>query len=411
METQFFHIITLSVTMKTYGWIRRNFKLIKLSCMLSLPASIKRIRSRTAEKNWRHRFSLHKPMAIFSDVQGQQTPQSVVQPGRISNSFEDSCKTSLPAIMKRIGWKTAEKMFRHRFLHYHPVRAFCCHGNKSFDQICPNVITCKYEKDLIKNSPEKVETFFPLKNLWVYFSDVQGHLTPQSVVQSGRNSNLDWALTHAIVTCKYKKERMKKQPKKSGNTAFFHHYPICYQWNQWLDLAEFQTHPSSHVCYHYLQVWKGSNQEKPRKGGDIVFPVKSLLGIFQTIKGSKLRSPWFNQADIHTRSSSHACHHCLQVWKGSDEKQPRKRGNTVFSIVTLCELFVARETRVLIRSCQNPMQLFPPPNDASDKIWLWSVHWLKRYACLKLLRRRTTDDGRRTMGMLKVTYEPSAQVI
>ena len=50
------------------------------------------------------------------------------------------------------------------------------------------------------------------------------------------------ALMHVIVTCKYEKERMKKQPRKSGDTVFFHHNPICYHGNQWLDLAEFQTH-------------------------------------------------------------------------------------------------------------------------------------------------------------------------
>ena len=53
----------------------------KLSCMLSLPASMKRIRSRKAEKKWRQRFSHYKPMGIFSDAQGQLTPQSVVQSG------------------------------------------------------------------------------------------------------------------------------------------------------------------------------------------------------------------------------------------------------------------------------------------------------------------------------------------
>ena len=29
---------------------------------------------------------------------------------------------------------------------------------------------------------------------------------------------------------------------------------LTYNGNQQLDLAEFQTHPSSHLCYHYLQV-------------------------------------------------------------------------------------------------------------------------------------------------------------
>ena len=108
--------------------------------MLSLPASMKRIRSRTAEKKWRHRFSHYKPMKIFSDVQGQLTLQSVVRSGRNSNSSELSCMSSLPASMKRIGRKTAEKKWRHRFLHYNPMGAFCCHGNQIPDPIWPKTL-------------------------------------------------------------------------------------------------------------------------------------------------------------------------------------------------------------------------------------------------------------------------------
>ena len=112
----------------------------KLSCMLSLPASMKRIRSRTVEKKWRHRFSHYKPMEIFSDVQGQLTLQSVVQSGRNSNLSELSCMLFLPASMKRIGRKTAEKKWRHRFLLYNPMGAFCCHGNQSPDPIWPKTL-------------------------------------------------------------------------------------------------------------------------------------------------------------------------------------------------------------------------------------------------------------------------------
>ena len=60
------------------------------------------------------------------------------------------------------------------------------------------------------------------------------------------------ALMHIIVTCKYEKEQMKNSREKVE--MFSHHNPICYHGNQWLDVAEFQTHPSSHVCNHYLQV-------------------------------------------------------------------------------------------------------------------------------------------------------------
>ena len=107
-------------------------------------------------------------MGIFSDAQGQLTPQSVVGSGRNSNSLELSCMPSLPASMKRIGEKNSRE-----------------HGNTVFSIITlsvametscwiwPNfkliqalkyvIVTCKYEMDPIKNSREKVATpFFPL---------------------------------------------------------------------------------------------------------------------------------------------------------------------------------------------------------------------------------------------------------
>ena len=115
------------------------------------------------------------------------------------------------------------------------------------------IITCKYEKDPIKNSQEKVETsFFPLK---AYGDFSRCSRAANSVVGGPIRPKFELvqALMHVIVTCKYENERMKNSREKV-ETPFFHHIPICYHGNQRLDLAEFQTHPSSHVCYHYLQV-------------------------------------------------------------------------------------------------------------------------------------------------------------
>ena len=64
------------------------------------------------------------------------------------------------------------------------------------------------------------------------------------------------------------------------------------------------------------------------------------------------------------------CHRYLEV-----KNQPRKRGDAVFPIITLWELSVAMETRVLIQSGPKPNAGFPHPNDASDKIWLQSAPW------------------------------------
>ena len=56
----------------------------------------------------------------------------MVQSGWNSNSSEILCISSLPASIKRIGSKTTKKRWRHRFPHYKPMGAFCCYGNQEF---------------------------------------------------------------------------------------------------------------------------------------------------------------------------------------------------------------------------------------------------------------------------------------
>ena len=51
-------------------------------------------------------FSHYKSMRIFPNTQGQLTPQSLVRSGRISNSSEMLWMFSLPASMKKIRSKT-----------------------------------------------------------------------------------------------------------------------------------------------------------------------------------------------------------------------------------------------------------------------------------------------------------------
>ena len=82
------------------------------------------------------------------------------------------------------------------------------------------IITCKYEKDQIKNSREKVETSFSHYKPMGIFSDIQGQLTQQSVVQSGRNSNLSELSCMSSLHASMKRVR-RKQSRKSGPTPFF----------------------------------------------------------------------------------------------------------------------------------------------------------------------------------------------
>ena len=80
----------------------RNLNSYKLSCMSSLPARMRMIDLKMKELECSQDFSHYKSMGIFPDAQGQLTPQSLVRSSRISNSSEMSWMLSLPASMKKI---------------------------------------------------------------------------------------------------------------------------------------------------------------------------------------------------------------------------------------------------------------------------------------------------------------------
>ena len=80
----------------------RNLNSSKLSCMSSLPARMRLIKSKMKELECSQDFSHYKSMGIFPDAQGQLTPQSLVRSGRISNSSEMLWMSSLPASVKKI---------------------------------------------------------------------------------------------------------------------------------------------------------------------------------------------------------------------------------------------------------------------------------------------------------------------
>ena len=80
----------------------RNLNSSKLSCMSSLSARMRLIKSKMKELECSQDFSHYKSMGIFPDAQGQLTSQSLVRSGRISNSSEMLWASSLPANMKKI---------------------------------------------------------------------------------------------------------------------------------------------------------------------------------------------------------------------------------------------------------------------------------------------------------------------
>ena len=123
---------------KTYKWAMKTrgpkSNSSELLCLSWLPATLMMIRSKINELTWRHHFLIISLWEFFRP-QGQLTALSVVRSGRNSNSSEILCMSSLPASIKRIGSKTIEKRGTHHFPHYKSMGAFCCHGNQSFDPI------------------------------------------------------------------------------------------------------------------------------------------------------------------------------------------------------------------------------------------------------------------------------------
>ena len=69
----------------------RNLSSFKLSCMSSLPATMKIIQSKLKGLESSQHFSHYKSMGISPDAQGQLTPQSLVRSCPISISFEILC--------------------------------------------------------------------------------------------------------------------------------------------------------------------------------------------------------------------------------------------------------------------------------------------------------------------------------
>ena len=109
----------------------QNLNSSKLSCISSLPARLRMIDSKMKELECSQDFSHYKSNGIFPDAQGQLTPQSLVRSGRISNSSEILWMFSLPASMKKIRSKMKALEWTQHFPHYNPMGAICCHGNQS----------------------------------------------------------------------------------------------------------------------------------------------------------------------------------------------------------------------------------------------------------------------------------------
>ena len=89
----------------------------------------------------------------------------------------------------------------------------------------PVLVTSNFDDDSIKNYRASMETQFSHYKSMGNFLNVQGQLTPKSVVRSGWNSNSSEILCISSLSASIK-ESDQKQPWKGGDTIF----PIISQW-------------------------------------------------------------------------------------------------------------------------------------------------------------------------------------
>ena len=142
-------------------------------------------------------FSNYKSMGIFPDAQGQLTPQSLVRSGRISNSSEILWMFSLPASMKKIRSKINEgaRVVTTLYSNFSDALGqitlvLVSVSGRNLDSI---KLSCMFSLparmrmfDSKKKELECLQDFSHYKSMGI-FPDAQGQLTPQSLVRSGRN--------------------------------------------------------------------------------------------------------------------------------------------------------------------------------------------------------------------------------
>ena len=123
-------------------------------------------------------------------------------------------------------WPQRYSSFRHSRASNSKVNSLIQPEIKFVWAFMPVLVTSNFDDDSIKNERASMETAFsPLK---VYRKFVRSSRAAYSVASDPiwPKFELVWDFIHVLVTCKYKKDRIKKQLRKGGDIVF----PIISQW-------------------------------------------------------------------------------------------------------------------------------------------------------------------------------------
>ena len=127
------------VTPKWLIWSSRNSNSSEILWLSWLPASLTKIWSKMNKLAWRYHFPIISLWEIF---RRSRAANSIVS-GPIwpkVKCLQDFMHVLVTCKYKRIGSKTTEKRWRHRFPYYKSMGAFCCHRIQSFKPVCPKIL-------------------------------------------------------------------------------------------------------------------------------------------------------------------------------------------------------------------------------------------------------------------------------
>ena len=136
--------------------------------------------------------------------------------------------SSLPASIKRTGSKTTKKRWRHNFPHYKSTGAFCCHGNQSFNPICPKTLCSLFPTPMmlhVKFDQDKLTGFRGIQVQMCEIFVTQGQVTPKWWVWFSPKSNLTELLCLSWLPATLTMIRSK-----INKLAWRQHFPIISLW-------------------------------------------------------------------------------------------------------------------------------------------------------------------------------------
>ena len=139
----------------------------------------------------------------------------------------------MPASLTKIRSKVTQKSWGHHFLHYKSMGSRA-NNSKVNDPKCPKfeiirasmlLVTCTFDKDIIKGGWAKLET---------YFFTAQGHVTPKRLDRYDWNSNSSEILCLSSLPVSLMKTKFMVTERR-----WMHHFPHSKLKS---DLAQIRTH-------------------------------------------------------------------------------------------------------------------------------------------------------------------------